>query len=47
MPYTIDLGAGPAEEDCAQLGRSPDFDTLNILEIEAWRCALIARHGPT
>lgn len=46
MPYTIDLGAGPPEEDCAQLGRSPDFDTLNILEIEAWRCALIARHGP-
>jgi len=45
MPYTIDLGAGPAEEDCAQLGRSPDFDTLNLLEVEAYRCALIARFG--
>ncbi|NJR80705.1 hypothetical protein [Sphingomonas corticis] len=45
MPYFIDLGAGPAEEDCAQLGQTPDFDTLNRLEIEAYKCALIARYG--
>lgn len=45
MPYFLDLGAGPAEEDCAQLGQTPDFDTLNRLEIEAYKCALIARYG--
>jgi hypothetical protein len=37
MPYFIDLGAGPAEEDCAQLGQSPDFDTLNRLEIAVYK----------
>ena len=46
MPYFIDLGAGPAEEDCAQLGQSPDFDTLNRLEIAVYKSALIARYGP-
>lgn len=45
MPYFIDLGAGPAEEPCAQLGQTPDFDRLNRLEIEAYKCALIARYG--
>ena len=45
MPYFLDLGAGPAEEDCAQLGQTPDFDTLNRLEIEAYKCARIARYG--
>ena len=29
MPHVIDLGAGPTNEDCAQLGQSPDFDALN------------------
>lgn len=46
MPYFIDLGAGPAEEDCAQLGQSPDFDSLNRLEIAVYKSALIARYGP-
>jgi hypothetical protein len=46
MPYFIDLGAGPAEEDCAQLGQSPNFDSLNRLEIAVYKSALIARYGP-
>lgn len=45
MPHVIDLGAGPTNEDCAQLGQSPDFDALNRLEIATYKCALIARYG--
>ena len=36
MPYFIDLGAGPAEEDCAQLGQSPNFVSLYRLEIAVY-----------
>lgn len=46
MTHVIDLGAAPAHENCAQLGRSPDFDMLNRLEIETYKHALVARHGP-
>lgn len=40
------LGASPAEEDTAQLGRTPDFDRLNRLEVDCYQAALIARYGP-
>ena len=45
MPITIDLGGAPANEDCAQLGHTPDFDTVNRFEVLAYRAALIAVHG--
>lgn len=46
MTMIFDLGGAPASEPCAQLGQTPDFATLNLLEVEAYRAALIARHGP-
>jgi hypothetical protein len=46
MPETFILGACPAEEDTAQLGRTPDFDRLNRLEVDCYQAALIARYGP-
>ena len=35
MPITIDLGGAPANEDCAQLGHTPDFAAVNRLEVDA------------
>ncbi|QOT74533.1 hypothetical protein H5V43_21930 (plasmid) [Sphingobium fuliginis] len=46
MSDIIDLGGAPANEDCAQLGHTPDFDRLNRLEVATYRAALIARFGP-
>ncbi|WP_313806612.1 hypothetical protein [Sphingobium sp.] len=46
MSDTIDLGGAPANEDCAQLGHTPDFERLNRLEVGAYRAAIIARFGP-
>src|SRR3546814_8928096 len=40
------LGGAPANEDCAQLGHTPDFERLNRLEVAAYRAAVIARCGP-
>jgi hypothetical protein len=40
------LGASPAEEDTAQLGRTPDFDRLNRLEVDCYQAALVAHYGP-
>ena len=45
MSDIIDLGGAPANEDCAQLGHTPDFERLNRLEVAAYRAALIARFG--
>ena len=45
MPYFIDLGGAPANEDCAQLGHTPDFDAVNAFEVAAYRVAMIARFG--
>lgn len=45
MSDIIDLGGAPANEDCAQLGHTPDFDKLNRLEVAAYRAAIIACHG--
>lgn len=46
MSDIIDLGGAPANEDCAQLGHTPDFERLNRLEVAACRAAVIARFGP-
>lgn len=46
MSNIIDLGGAPANEDCAQLGHTPDFERLNRLEVAAYRAAVIARCGP-
>lgn len=46
MSDIIDLGGAPANEDCAQLGHTPDFERLNRLEVATYRAAIIARLGP-
>lgn len=45
MSDIIDLGGAPAEEDCAQLGHTPDFDAVNAYEVFAYKLAIIARYG--
>lgn len=45
MPITIDIGVAPANEDCAQLGLTPDYSAANRLEVLAYRAAIIAVHG--
>jgi hypothetical protein len=45
MPDITDLGGAPAEEDCAQLGHTPDFDAVNAYEVFAYKLAIIARYG--
>ncbi len=37
MSDIIDLGGAPANEDCAQLGHTPDFERLNRLEVATYR----------
>lgn len=46
MPHIIDIGGTPANENCAQLGQTDDFERLNRLEVEAYKAALIGRYGP-
>lgn len=45
MPYFIDLGGAPAREECAQLGRTPDFEDVNAFEVAAYEIGIIARFG--
>lgn len=45
MPYFVDIGGTPANEPCAQLGQTPNFETLNKLEVLAYKYAIIARYG--
>lgn len=42
---TAYVGSSPAEEDCAQVGRTPDYEKHNRLEVEIYRAAIIARFG--
>ena len=46
MPYFIDLGGAPANEECAQLGHTPGFDDVNTYEMAAYQIGIIARFGP-
>lgn len=41
----LELGAGPANEPCAQLGRTADFAAANTLELLAYKAAIIAVNG--
>lgn len=45
MAHIIDLGGAPASEDCAQLGVTEEFDTVNGYEVFAYKLAIIARFG--
>ena len=45
MSYIIDIGGAPAEEECAQLGQTNDFEAANLAEVTAYKLAIIARHG--
>jgi hypothetical protein len=45
MHSIFDIGAAPANEDCAQLGQLDDFERLNRLEVDAYRAAIQARFG--
>src|SRR3546814_5604696 len=40
MSNIIDLGGTPANEDCAQIGHTPDFERLNRLEVATYRAAV-------
>lgn len=46
MYRLIDLGGAPAEANCAQLGRTADFDGVNRLEVRLYQAAMQARFGP-
>ena len=41
----LELGAGPADEPCAQLWRCADFAAANTLELLAYKAAIIALNG--
>lgn len=41
----LELGAGPADEPCAQLGQCADFAGANTLELLAYKAAIIALNG--
>lgn len=40
-----ELGAGPVDEPCAQLGQCADFAEANMLELLAYKAAIIALNG--
>ncbi|MBV2149932.1 hypothetical protein KRZ98_16940 [Sphingobium sp. AS12] len=43
---SISIGPVPHEENCAQLGQTPDFDRIARLECAIHRAALVAMFGP-
>lgn len=45
MTYTVEIGAAPINEECAQLGQTNDFEAINRLEVRLYRAAIIARYG--
>lgn len=44
--WTLDLEGAPTNEDCAQIGQTPNFDLVNSAEATLYRAALIAVAGP-
>lgn len=44
--WTLDLGGAPWNEDCAQIGHTPNFDLVNTAQATLYRAALIAVAGP-
>jgi len=45
MSNIIDIGGAPANEECAQLGQTIEFEAANTLEVMTYKLAIIARHG--
>lgn len=45
MYNIIDIGGAPANEECAQLGQTIDFEAANLAEVTAYKLAIIARYG--
>lgn len=45
MREVIDIGPAPANADCAQLGQTRDFATINRLEVRLYAAAIQARFG--
>lgn len=45
MARVIDIGAAPANADCAQLGHTRDFAKINALEVKLYGAAIRARFG--
>jgi hypothetical protein len=45
MRKVIDIGAAPANADCAQLGQTRDFAIINRLEVRLYAAAIQARFG--
>ena len=43
--WTLDLGGAPWNEDCAQIGHTPNFDLVNTAEAMLYRAALIGVAG--
>jgi len=41
----FELGAGPANEPCAQLGQTPEFECVNRHELLVFQAAVIAANG--
>ena len=44
--WALDLEGAPTNEDCAQIGHTPNFDLVNAAEAMLYRAALIAVAGP-
>ena len=42
---TLEIGGTPAEENCAQVGVTEDFDRFNRLECQAYIAALQKKYG--
>ena len=45
MSYFVEIGAAPANAECAQLGQTRDFERINSLEVKLYAAALQARYG--
>ena len=45
MPRHIDIGGAPAHAECAQLGQTENFDSVNRLEVRLYEAAITARVG--
>ena len=45
MSRFIEIGAAPANADCAQVGQTADFDKINRLEVRLYAAAIQARYG--
>lgn len=45
MTYTVEIGSAPANAECAQVGKTENFASINRLEVRLYRAAIIAKYG--